>query len=80
LIQGVAGGLAQGREAQSGSYGLSLVGLISVLDIVVAAVFMREGVICLIMALPLLMGLIALGYAIGRGLARWRGAKPCRSA
>ncbi|MFT4073983.1 MAG: SRPBCC family protein [Asticcacaulis sp.] len=72
LIQGFAGGLARGRERHGRRSGFALIVVIMALDILLATFFMREGVICVIMASPLLSGMIALGYAIGRALVRRR--------
>jgi len=72
VIQGLAGGLARGRETQTIPSGWGVMALILIFDFVGAVLFMREGIICLVMAFPLVVGLIGFGYAVGRGLVRWR--------
>ncbi len=72
LIQGGFGGLMRGREKQSVGSGFLVIAVITVIDIGVAAIFMREGAICVLMASPLLVAIIAIGYGTGRGLARIR--------
>lgn len=72
MIQGVIAALFMGREKQGTGRGFAIICGIWLVQTLVAAVFIHEGVICLIMAAPLLLGLIGLGYAIGRWLAAWR--------
>lgn len=75
LIQGFVSGLMRGGLKQSILSGFGMVGAIWLANDILGAVFMREGVICLIMAAPLHLAIIAMGYGIGRGLARWRKSK-----
>jgi len=75
MVQGAVSALVRGRERQGVGSGFVVLAAITALDILVAAVFMREGVICVILASPLLAGIIGVGYTVGRALVRLRRAK-----
>lgn len=72
LIQGLFGGVVRGREKQAVGSGIVVIAAITAVDIFVAFVFLREGGICILMASPLLAAILAIGYVIGRRLARVR--------
>ena len=72
LLQGFVGALMRGPQTRSVWSGGGMIVLIWFIDTALAAVFMREGIICLIMAIPLLWPVIAIGYGIGRVVARWK--------
>lgn len=74
-VQGFIGGLVRGPAKHSGGDGVGLIAALWVADMIGAAVLMREGVICLIMATPLLWAIMAVSYIIGRLLARWKGSR-----
>jgi len=73
-VQGLVGGLVRGPAKHTGGDGVALIAALWLTDMVGAGVLLREGVICLIMATPLLWAVMAVGYVIGRVLARWNGA------
>lgn len=75
LVQGLAAGLVRGRQKQSIGSGFLMVAVLWAADTAIASIFLREGVICLLMGAPLLLAIIAIGYGVGRGLARLRRAK-----
>lgn len=75
LVQGFVAGLKTGPNRQLIVLGFVIVFVIWFADVLLGAVFLREGVICLVMAAPLHLAIIALGYGVGRGLARWRRSK-----
>ena len=73
-VQGLAGGLVRGPAKHTGGDGAALIAALWIADMLGAAVLMHEGIICLIMATPLLWIVMTIGYVIGRVLARWKGA------
>ncbi len=75
VIQGFVGGLMRGAGQQTTGSGFGMVVALWALDTLMAIVFLHEGVICLIMAIPLLWPMIAIGYGIGRAMARWKKSK-----
>ncbi len=72
-VQGLVGGLLRGPAKSTGGHGVALIAGLWMMDMLGAVVILREGVICLLMATPLLWIVMAIGYVIGRWLARWRG-------
>ncbi|EGF93410.1 activator of Hsp90 ATPase 1-like family protein [Asticcacaulis biprosthecium C19] len=70
LAQGFAAALGLGRDKVRGGEGFGLIFCVLIVDCLIAVLPLREGVICLIMASPLLLGLIAFGYVVGRIVAR----------
>ena len=68
-MQGFFGGVKRGLHKAGVRSGLGLISAIWAADTLMAVVFMHEGVICLVMAAPLLIGIVGLGYAFGRGVA-----------
>jgi uncharacterized protein YndB with AHSA1/START domain len=73
-LQGLVAGLTFGRGKVTGGDGVRAVIVLWFLDLLGGAVALREGDICLIIAAPLLWAITAIGYVIGRLLARWKGA------
>ena len=73
-VQGLAGGLARGPAKHTGGDGAALIVALWLVDMLGATVLLREGMICLIMATPLLWAIMAIGYVFGRLLARWKGS------
>jgi len=69
-LQGFVAALVLGSTKRSVWSGLAMIVLIWAIDTGLATVFLREGIICLIMAIPLLWPIIAIGYGIGRAIAR----------
>ncbi len=75
FVQGLVSALMYGRVKQGFWSALGLVAAIWLANDILGAVFLREGVICLLMAAPLHLGIIAIGCAVGRALAWWRRSK-----
>ncbi len=71
-VQGFAMALALGRERRSILTTAGCSFLLMLIELVGAAIFMREGIICLIILSPLLFGCIWGGAALGRVVARAR--------
>lgn len=69
LVQGFFAGMMRGIHSAGVRSGLGLISAIWAVDTLMAAVFMHEGAICLVMAAPLLIGIVGVGYAFGRGVA-----------
>jgi len=73
-VQGLVAGLVRGPAKYTGGDAAALIAGLWITDMLSAAVLLREGVICLIMATPLLWAVMAVGYIVGRLLARRKGA------
>lgn len=73
-VQGLIGGLVRGPRKHSAGDGLALIAALWMADMLGGILLLREGVICLVMATPLLWVIMAIGYVVGRLLARWKGA------
>lgn len=74
LVQGFAMALALGRERRALGDVVVASGVLTSVEIIGAGVFLREGIICLIILAPLIMGMVVTGAFAGRWLAR-RAAK-----
>jgi uncharacterized protein YndB with AHSA1/START domain len=72
FVQGLVAGLAMGRVRYTIPATLGVVAVLFTLEMLVGAVVLREGVICLIMAAPFVLGLMLAGAALGRVLAHVR--------
>ncbi len=72
LAEGLGLGLSLGPKRIGIGNGIALIGLLYVVQIVFAVIFLREGVICLIIGSPLLLGLTGIGAWIGRAIAHRR--------
>lgn len=70
-MEGLVLGLAIGRRQVSWGHPLWLALVVYVIDLVAATAVLHEGVICLIIAAPLLIGCLFAGLALGRLFARW---------
>jgi uncharacterized protein YndB with AHSA1/START domain len=72
FVQGLAMAIALGRKR----YNFGMVALLSLalllIELFGAALFMHEGIICLIILSPIVFILIVCGAAIGRALIAWR--------
>ena len=66
LAQGFVGGLMRGTGRQSISSGIALVSLMWMANTILAGIIMHEGIICVLMAAPLLWALHGIGYMFGR--------------
>lgn len=75
ILQGFEAGLVRGPGHQGFTSGLGLIMMIWLIDTLAAIVFLREGVICLVMAMPLLWGIMGIGYAIGRCFTQLKQSK-----
>ncbi len=71
-VQGLITGLMFGRDKRDAVGGVSAIFILWLVDLVGGVAVLREGVICLIMAAPILLAITAIGYIIGRLLARWK--------
>lgn len=70
FVQGAALGVAMGPEKFDFTKTFGLIVILMMAEIFGAFVFLREGVICLIVASPLLLAMMASGAVVGRMLAR----------
>lgn len=68
LVQGFVGGLKRGRNSSGIWSGLGFISALWAVDTAAATIFLHEGVICLIMAAPLLISIVGLGYTAGRAV------------
>lgn len=75
FVQGFVAGCVRGPLKPGGQRGWSISFLVLLWDTLGAAVFLHEGIICLIMASPLLLGFFAIAFLIGRSVAGWRSGK-----
>lgn len=78
LVQGILAGLVVGTYQTGGRY-FSITFSMIAINYLLAAVFLKEGIICLIMALPLYAGIIAIGLMLGRAFSRFRNRKALHS-
>ena len=60
-VQGLVSGLVRGPAKHTGGDGAALIAALWLTDMVGAGVLLREGVICLIMATPLLWAVMTVG-------------------
>ncbi len=72
FVQGFAAGWVRGPLKPDSLRGWSITFAVLFWDLIAAALFLREGIICLIMASPLLLGFFAIAFLIGRAIAGWR--------
>jgi uncharacterized protein YndB with AHSA1/START domain len=70
LVQGIALGVALGPQRRSALATALLVLVLMVIELAGAAVFLREGVICLVILTPLIYSIMIAGAFLGRWLAR----------
>ena len=75
VIQGFVGGLMRGPNKHGFWSGVGLTSMLWAADTTVVMIFLREGVICLILAAPIFIGIMGIAYAAGRGIACFRKAK-----
>ncbi len=75
IVQGLFGGLMRSPGRKSGTSGVSLISAIWAIDTVMAIAFLHEGVICLIMAAPLIWVMHGVGYICGRWMTALRKPK-----
>ncbi|WP_443750793.1 SRPBCC family protein [Asticcacaulis solisilvae] len=73
-VQAFVSALKYGAAKRSWIDGITAVFFLWVLDVLAAAIILREGVLCVIMAAPLLWAILAVGYVIGRVIVRIAGA------
>jgi len=69
-VQGVVLGLLIGPRQSGWAHPISLAVAILITDILGATIFLREGVICLILASPLLIGCLFVGLGLGLVIVR----------
>src|SRR5262249_30014543 len=72
FVQGLGMAIALGRGRQSFGNVAFLCLILLLVEVFAAGLFLREGIICLIIAAPVAFVLIACGAALGRGLMAWR--------
>ena len=70
MAQGLGLALALGRENYNFGLVAALVSILTATELLGAYIFLREGVICLIILSPLVLGMMLLGALLGRFLAR----------
>lgn len=72
FVQGFVSGLVRGALKPGVQRGWSIAFWVLLWDITGAMGFLREGVICLLIASPLLLGCFTIAFLVGRSIAEWR--------